>query len=223
MEKLHGHKILKPNPDPEYYNKEVKQLKVKVRRAYNRRKLGEHYQVELKRLSRKLLTVKRNAQETFLRSVLQNEGKSWSEFYRFVNSRKGNRENIPAIKDCEGGLITHPVDKANNLNNYYASVFSCERYIPDILSNHSDKPFTIKTGIIRKRLAMIGRNKSVGPDGIPGAILKMGGEAMILYLARLLDITINYGTIPREWKKAIVVPIHKEGDRSVVKNIGRSV
>ena len=65
---------------------------------------------------------------------------------------------------------------------------------------------------------MIGRNKSVGPDGIPGAILKMGGEAMIPYLARLLDITINNGTIPRDWKKAIVFPVHKGGDRSVVKN-----
>jgi len=29
--------------------------------------------------------------------------------------------------------------------------------------------------------------------GIPGAILKMGGEAMIPYLARLLDLTINNG------------------------------
>jgi hypothetical protein len=84
------HKILKPNPDPEYYNKEVKRLKVKVRRAHNRRKLGEHYQAELKRLSRKLLTAKRNVQETFLRSLLQNEGKSWSKFYRFVNRHKGN-------------------------------------------------------------------------------------------------------------------------------------
>jgi len=27
------HKILKPNPDPEYYNKDMKRLKVKVRRA----------------------------------------------------------------------------------------------------------------------------------------------------------------------------------------------
>jgi hypothetical protein len=50
------HKILKPNPDPEYYNNEVKRLKVKVRRAQNRRKLGEHAQAGLKRLSRKLLT-----------------------------------------------------------------------------------------------------------------------------------------------------------------------
>ena len=80
--------ILKPNPDPEYYNKEVKRLKVKVRKAYNRRKLGANYQAELKRLSKKLLSAKRNAQEIFLSSVLQNEGKSWSEFYRFVNRRK---------------------------------------------------------------------------------------------------------------------------------------
>jgi hypothetical protein len=92
----------------------------------------------LKRLSKKLLTVKRNAQEKFLSSILQNEAKSWSEFYRFVNRRKGNRENIPTIKDCKGGLITDPVDKANNLNNYYASVFSCERDISDIISTHSD-------------------------------------------------------------------------------------
>ena len=41
---------------------------------------------------------------------------------------------------------------------------------------------------------------------------------MTPYLARLLDVTINNGTIPRDWKKAIVVPIHKGSDRSGVKN-----
>jgi hypothetical protein len=57
---------------------------------------------------------------------------------------------------------------------------------------------------------MIRRNKSVGRDGIPGTILKMGGEAMIPYLAQLLDVTINNGTIPRDWKKATVVPTTEE-------------
>ena len=42
---------------------------------------------------------------------------------------------------------------------------------------------------------MMRRNKSVGPDGIPGAKLKMGGEAMIPYLARLRNRTINNVTI----------------------------
>jgi len=49
-------------------------------------------------------------------------------------------------------------------------------------------------------------------------ILKIGEEAMILYLARLLDITINNGTIRRDWKKTIAVPIHKGGDPLAAKN-----
>ena len=58
----------------------------------------------------------------------------------------------------------------------------------------------------------------MGPDGIPGVSLQMGGEAVIQHLARLLEITINNSTIPMDWEKAIVVPIHKGGDRSVDKN-----
>jgi hypothetical protein len=53
------HKILTKNPDPEYYNKEVKQLKVKVRRVYNKRKLGHRYQMKLKRLSKELLAARK--------------------------------------------------------------------------------------------------------------------------------------------------------------------
>ena len=71
IERVVPHKILKHNPDSECYNREVRRLKVKVRRTYNRRKLGVHYQQELKRISQKLLAAKRNAQETFLRSLLK--------------------------------------------------------------------------------------------------------------------------------------------------------
>jgi hypothetical protein len=41
---------------------------------------------------------------------------------------------------------------------------------------------------------------------------------MIPYLSRLLDITMNNNSIPSDWKKAIVVPIYKGGDRSAVGN-----
>ena len=85
-----------------------------------------------------------------------------------------------------------------------------------------DRLFTINVSIIRKGLAIVGGGGGVGesarPGGIPGASLQMGGEAMIPYLARLLEITINNGTIPMDWKKAIVIPIRKGGDRSLVNN-----
>jgi hypothetical protein len=65
IERFVPHKILRKNSDPEYYNKEVKRLKVKVRKARNRRKLGQQYREELKRLSKRLLLAKKIAQETF--------------------------------------------------------------------------------------------------------------------------------------------------------------
>ena len=57
-------------------------------------------------------------------SALQNNRNSWVEFYRYVKRRKWNRVNIPMIKASKGEPITDPVEMANNLNNYYASVFS---------------------------------------------------------------------------------------------------
>jgi hypothetical protein len=44
-------------------------------------------------------------------------------------------------------------------------------------------------------------------------------SATIPYIARLLDITINTGTLPCDWKKNTVIPIHK-GDRPLVTNYG---
>jgi len=45
--------------------------------------------------------------------------------------------------------------------------------------------------------------KSVGPDGAFGEILKLGGEAMTPFLARLLEI-LNNTTIPSDWKKGVI-------------------
>jgi len=138
--------------------------------------------------------------------VLQNEGSCWTEFYKYVKHRKGNIENFQAIKDHNGKLITHPLEKANTLYSYYASLFSCESNNPEIQPTQSSKPFTIHIRITRKRLLTIGRKKSVETNDIPGEIVKLGGEAMIPYLARLLDITMNNNAIPGDWKKAIVFP-----------------
>jgi hypothetical protein len=96
------------------------------------------------------------------------------------------------------------MEKANSLNFSYSSVFSCGRIIPQIQRANSGEPFIISTKIIRKMLAAIGKNNSVGPDSVSGEILKLGGGTMIPYLARLLDIIINNATLPSDWKKALV-------------------
>ena len=119
------------------------------------------------------------------------------------------RENIPTIKDCNVRIITDAIDKANTFNAYYSTVFSSEGNILHIQGENTGDPFTTDVKTIRRTIKAIGKNKSIGPDRVSGEILKLGGEAIIPYLARLLDITMNNGTLPGNWKRATVIPIHK--------------
>jgi len=51
IERFVPHEKRRKNSDPECYNKEIKRLKSKVRKEYNRRKLGVHCTEKLKQLS----------------------------------------------------------------------------------------------------------------------------------------------------------------------------
>jgi hypothetical protein len=130
--------------DSEYYNKEVKLLKAKVRSVYMV-KLEKRCQVKPKSLSKELLAAKRTAQKTFLWSGLRNEGSCWSEFYKYVKSRKENKEIVPAIKDRNEEISTQSTGKANTsiLISYYISVFCCDHNIPKIQLADSGETFII--------------------------------------------------------------------------------
>jgi hypothetical protein len=118
-------------------------------------------------------------------------------------------ENVPAIKDSNGLIITDATEKASTFPSYYSTVLSNEDNIIHIQGGNTGEPFTIDVKIIRRKIKAIGKNKSVAPDRVSGETLKLGGEAMISYLARLLDTTMNNATLPGDWKRATVIPIHK--------------
>ena len=79
-----------------------------------------------------------------------------------------NRENIPAIKDCNGRIITDAIEKANRFNSYYSTLFSSEGNILHIQGENTGDPFTTDIKTTRKRIKAIGKNKSVGPDRVSG-------------------------------------------------------
>jgi len=102
--------------------------------------------------------------------------------------RKGNKKNIPAIKDCNGRIIRDAIEKANTFNSYPWTVFSSEGNVLHIQGENIGDLFTTDIKTIRRNIKAIGKNKIVGSDRVSGEILKMFGETMIPYLARLLDI-----------------------------------
>jgi hypothetical protein len=69
--------------------------------------------------------------------------------------RKGNRKNIPAIKDYNGRIITDAIEKANIFNSYYSTVFSSEDNILHIQGENTGDPFTTDIKTIRRRIKAI--------------------------------------------------------------------
>ena len=131
--------------------------------------------------------------------------------------RKENYSSLP-LKNDRNQFIVQDSEKAEKLNSYYATVFGKRTIIPHLASVENTGQFSIKPRDIRRRITKLKTHKSVGPDGIAGDVLKLGGEAMIPFLVRIFEISINNGTVPRDWKDAIVVPIYKSGSRSDTKN-----
>jgi len=111
----------------------------------------------LRQLSKQLLPAKKSAQGAFLKSILSNEGICWSDFYKYVKRRKGNKENIPAIKDFNGQIITDAIEKAKTFNSYNSTVFSSEGNILHIQGENTDDPFTTDIRTIRRRIKAIGK------------------------------------------------------------------
>jgi hypothetical protein len=107
-----------------------------------------------------LLAAKKNFSGNIFPPVLRNGGNCWSEFYKYVEKRKGNREIIPAIKDQNGTIITDSIGKADILDSCYAFVFYCDHNVPKIQLATSGETCVINTKVIRKRLAKIWRKIS---------------------------------------------------------------
>ena len=74
------------------------------------------------------------------------------------------------------------------------------------------------TNHIASLLKNLDPNKAQGPDGIHGKILKNCYSSLSKPLAILFQISYNTGTIPRKWKQANVVPVHKKGSKACVEN-----
>jgi len=120
------------------------------------------------------------------------------QYYEMKSVRK-RKGNYSCDEDHNGAITTGSTGKTNILNSHYESVFCCDHNIPKIQLANSGETFISNTKIIRKRLAKIRRNNSVGPDGVPDEFLKLAGETMIPFLARLLEIALNNATIPSNW------------------------
>ena len=113
-----------------------------------------------------------------------------------------------------------PSEKAEFFNNYFYEQFSGRSNYNTHIDFSNDQVFDIdfNRNRVHKHLSNINSNKASGPDGIHGKILKNCSESLAYPLSLILKVSYNTGSLPKEWKLANVVPIHKKGGKDDIKN-----
>ena len=67
-------------------------------------------------------------------------------------------------------------------------------------------------------LRSLKQKRSYGHDGISSEILKLGADILVVPLTYIINFSILTGKFPNNWKLAKVVPLHKKGDKKLLKN-----
>ena len=86
------------------------------------------------------------------------------------------------------------------------------QYIRDNLSYYETNQ--CGSGGVASLLANWDPRKASGPDGIPARLLKELANDLAPLLTLIYQASLQQGCIPDEWKKALINPIYKNGDRS---------
>jgi hypothetical protein len=67
-------------------------------------------------------------------------------------------------------------------------------------------------------IAKLKKYKSPGSDQIPAELIRAGGKILLSAIHELINSVWNKVELPVQWKKSIIVPIHKKGDKTGCNN-----
>jgi hypothetical protein len=166
---------------------------------------------EQEKLVRRLI---KNAKKNFERR-LANEKGNRRPFYSYVKKKSKNKSTIGPLKDKNHKVITEDVEMAEELNNYFSSVFTREGEgeVPKAADRTSEKLTSahITTWEVRKKIRKLRSEAAGGPDEIGPRILKELEDEIVEALTMIFSKSLATGGIPGDWKKANVTPIYKKG------------
>ena len=141
------------------------------------------------------------------------------KFWSHVKSTSKSHR-IPECIHRNNTFRNKPEDKAELFNTYFFDQFSCpSNYNIDIDWSHDhSNDIDFSPSKIGRLLSNINSNKAHGPDGIHGQVLKHCARTLAFPLSLLFKLSYNTGFLPKEWKIANVVPVHKKGAKDDVEN-----
>lgn len=192
--------------------------KNKAWKKYRQNRTDENFR-EFARHRNNLRRLTREQKSTFEVKLASEVKTNPKAFWRYAQHCSQARPAIPELKNVAGAVGVNDHEKANLLNSQFASVFTVEPQdnipAPEIYNGPEMPEVIVREETIANKLAKLNPTKSAGPDGLHSRVLKETAEQIAKPLEIIFKLSLTTGSIPTDWKKALVTPIYKnKGDKS---------
>ena len=194
--------------------REKERLRAKAKGSSN----PEHYL----KYSEKRKAFKQLAEKKMRDNILVDDSNSdliSKRFWSHVQSRNKSTR-IPEVVHRNENYRSDVSDQAELFNEYFYDQFSSPSNYDISIDYSVDGKFDIdfNSNKIESLLMNISVNKAMGPDGLSGKVLKCCAKSLSVPLSLIFRKSYYSSSLPKEWKMANVVPVHKKGSKSDVEN-----
>ncbi len=225
-EKYVPHKFVKANhrPKPPWARySSIKRAKRAKRKAYIKSQISglsadaRLYKEESRKCKSTIIAAKAHYEDKLVESIPQNP----KRFFNYARSFTRTSSTIDCL-EVDGNRITDDSDKANILNEFFASVMTKEtfdHFMPPAPNPIQDSvhscPFT--PGDVREKMSKLRKHKACGLDNIHVDILS---EVLNfdVPLSHIFNTSMHTNRIPQDWKDANINPLFKKGSRMAPNN-----
>jgi hypothetical protein len=162
----------------------------------------------------------RNKKREYLKgkiNELETNNKNIRDLYNVINEfEKGYQPRINIIKDEDSNLLADSQNVLNMWKNSSNQVLNVHA-VHDIrhMDIHTAEPLVPEPSLVEVEIAIgkLKSYKSPGTGQIPAELIKAGSETLYSEIHRLICSIWNKKELPQQWKKSIIVPIYKKGDK----------
>ena len=153
----------------------------------------------------------KNEYLTYLYEKIDNKDLHQGSFFKLAKSfpMKTADMSTPPLLSPEGILISDDRAKANAKASRFDD---SSAYLPNDDSpkcNILDQ-ILVSSEDVKDQIRFLDGNKSYGPNGISPKFIKLASFSLVKPLSKLFNLSLTKGNVPKLWKQANVVPIHKK-------------
>ena len=186
------------------------------------------YNAYNKVLSRVIRAAKKLYWHKVMHDSIRDSKQTWKNINDILRKNK-TKHSFPSFFMHNGEVLNDEGNIADTFNEYYVTLGpSLCKKIPDVsvktddlaISAQNNSLFLTPTDIheVLEIIKKLKPKASTGLDDVSSKLIKLSNPIIAIPLTHLINLSLQFGTVPTEMKKAKVLPIHKADDTKLIKN-----